>query len=771
MKLNFIELYNIVYYREPTKLIFDKGLIYIQGLNKNSRDMENTNAVGKSLLLACIPHLCFNDPVKSGKKKNTLFKKGSKIIWDFILGGVHYNITKYKTTKMMYTILKNGQDLGFNTATEAETFISNLIPLNEWEFYTTVYLDSTKVDEVKTGTSSSRLTYIINLFQLHDFEKIKKFFTDELKKCGDDKIRAETLTSSQIPYDWVHSYCPDSANARLTSIQSDINSLKQKKSNVTKVASLLRLYLKHYPDIQEATKYNEVELTRYKQLNAQLDYYNRNLLAIDTYNSEYANWLLRYNNLRHQLNLSESIPVSDLNVRLNKLKADELNLIQSNQQEMKQYKSAQARLVELDQKNKYYNSLVEKAILEYPDILQLDLESLKEELTLARVKLQSIYNQIEGFNNFRENGGKCSQCGNPATKEHITKEKDVLLSRYNVDLDNFNKQKLLYDKRVYLDTLWDNVLEDELLSVSKVKPVDPLHPKYTLLNPISEPPPKPQHYDKPDVSLSEVSAKINELEKSKLSYGIIERNKTEINQAEKLIHTEMGLKSVDEINHEITKADNLSYELNNQVHQLEIDAINTQQELDKYYTDKNQFDLIDRQIKLLEDSIKQSNALVLLIDACGKKGAQLVTIGKVAKVIENNLNKYSNLIFPENMNFEIDIAPNKFDINVTRKDGTKSDIRYLSGAETRMFSLAWMISILPLIPKERRFNYIILDEFEAGISESGRYNLIEDFLPELTKLVDTVIFLTPNKVNESPSRKVYTVVKEGNKSTLIKGNV
>ena len=771
MKLNFIELDKIVYYKEPTRLTFDKGLIFIQGLNKNSRDMGNTNAVGKSLLLACIPHLCFNDSVKSGKKKNTLFKKGSKITWDFILDGVHYNITKYKTTKMMYTILKNGQDLGFNTATEAETFISKLIPLNEWEFYTTVYLDSTKVDEVKIGTPSSRLTYIINLFQLHDFDKIKNFFTAELKKCEDDKIRAETLTSSQIPYDWVHSYCPDSANARLTSIQSDISFLKQNKSNVTKVASLLRLYLKHHPDIQEAAKYNESELTYYKQLNTQLEYYNRNLEAINTYNIEYGNWLLRYNSLRQQLNLPESIGVTELNAHLNKLKGGELSLIQSNQQELKQYNVAQSRLLELKQKKKYYLELLEIAKLEYPNFLQLDLESLKEELNLSHVKLQSIYNQIVGFNNFKENGGKCSQCGNLATKEHIEKEKDILVGRYNVDLAEFNKQKLLYDKRIYLDTLWNTVLEAELVSVGNIKPVEQLHPKYTRLNPIAEPPTKPQHCDKPNISLFEVNSKINELENSKLSYGIIERNATEIKQAEKLIYTDMGLTGVDDINIEITKADNINHELNDRIHELEIEIQNTQKELDKYYSDKNQFDLIDRQIKILDDSIKQSNALSLLIDACGKKGAQLVTIGKVAKVIENNLNKYSNLIFPESMNFEIDIAPNKFDINVTRKDGTKSDIRYLSGAESRMFALAWMISILPLIPKERRFNYLILDEFEAGISESGRELLIEEFLPELTKLVETIVFLTPNKVNESPSRKVYTVVKEGNKSTLIKGNV
>ena len=97
-----------------------------------------------------------------------------------------------------------------------------------------------------------------------------------------------------------------------------------------------------------------------------------------------------------------------------------------------------------------------------------------------------------------------------------------------------------------------------------------------------------------------------------------------------------------------------------------------------------------------------------------------------------------------------------------------SDVRHLSGAESRAFSLLFMLSVLPLIPSNRRTNLCILDEFEAGLDEPTRNLLVSQYLPTLNQIVEHIIFITPNNIPEDKSvnRRTITVVKQGSKSYI-----
>ena len=155
-----------------------------------------------------------------------------------------------------------------------------------------------------------------------------------------------------------------------------------------------------------------------------------------------------------------------------------------------------------------------------------------------------------------------------------------------------------------------------------------------------------------------------------------------------------------------------------------------------------------------------------LVDAYGQKGLKLLVMQNISKKIEQNLNKYAHLLFPEAFTFNIVVDSNVFDIFATRSDKRVSDIRFLSGAESRAFSLLWAISILPLIPASRRSNMIILDEFEAGLDEVTRNLLINDFLPALNEIVPHIVFITPYYYEPTQDRRVVTVVKQGQISKL-----
>ena len=137
----------------------------------------------------------------------------------------------------------------------------------------------------------------------------------------------------------------------------------------------------------------------------------------------------------------------------------------------------------------------------------------------------------------------------------------------------------------------------------------------------------------------------------------------------------------------------------------------------RYKQDFETLSDLEVKVRRVTRKLKDVDLLEALVDAYGQKGLKLLVMQNISKKIEQNLNKYAHLLFPEAFTFNIVVDSNVFDIFATRSDKRVSDIRFLSGAESRAFSLLWAISILPLIPASRRSNMIILDEFEAGLDE------------------------------------------------------
>jgi DNA repair exonuclease SbcCD ATPase subunit len=163
-----------------------------------------------------------------------------------------------------------------------------------------------------------------------------------------------------------------------------------------------------------------------------------------------------------------------------------------------------------------------------------------------------------------------------------------------------------------------------------------------------------------------------------------------------------------------------------------------------------------------------------LARAYSKSGVKLFLIAKIAKMIETNLNHYSKLMYAEPYEFEFNVAHNKFDALVARKAGGRkliSDVRRLSGMERRTFSVLWLLALLPLIPKSRRSNLLILDEPEANMDPGMVEPFRDVLLPELNKLIPSIIIATPFDSLVTDKTRIVTVVKKGGESSLVEGKV
>ena len=175
----------------------------------------------------------------------------------------------------------------------------------------------------------------------------------------------------------------------------------------------------------------------------------------------------------------------------------------------------------------------------------------------------------------------------------------------------------------------------------------------------------------------------------------------------------------------------------------------------------------EKRITELADGAKDSDVLGVLADCYGPKGLRVLAVKNIAQAVQDNLNAMSPYLCPEKMEFELNAAAhNSMEISVERSDGRKSDVRHLSGAESRVFQLLWTAATLPLLPNDRRCNVAVLDEFEAGVDDVTRELMIGEYLPKLNTLVPHILFLSPYETKPEIGRRVLQVEKRGGISTV-----
>ena len=180
---------------------------------------------------------------------------------------------------------------------------------------------------------------------------------------------------------------------------------------------------------------------------------------------------------------------------------------------------------------------------------------------------------------------------------------------------------------------------------------------------------------------------------------------------------------------------------------------------------------INKEMDELREYVDDVPVIETLIEAFSNKGMKLEMISFLAAKIEQNMNRFASLIFAEPIKFQFSVTGgNAFDIKAERKvNGTLvcTDVRTLSGAESRAFSFLLPLSILPLIPASRRLNVMVLDEPLQNVGEARRDLFVNDFVPKLNSIIPHIIILSTEEEYYKNS-DVYYVVKENSVSTLKK---
>ena len=283
--------------------------------------------------------------------------------------------------------------------------------------------------------------------------------------------------------------------------------------------------------------------------------------------------------------------------------------------------------------------------------------------------------------------------------------------------------------------------------------------------------------EKAVAELEELEGKIEKIAKAREEYrkrSMLPPKPKKVEKPEGKIDTDALRKEL-EITQFFEENENLIEKLNGyQEVEFDIGDLNKVQE--RVYKIKARLDLhnsvkkraleIRARLGELQKAMRKQQALEVILEAYADKAMKKMAIESISQHLMESVNRYAALVF-ENYSFEF-VWGTQIQILVHRPEGT-SDVRKLSGAESMLFTLILILSLLSFVPKSKRLNLIILDEPYASFSEKTA-DLFTKLLPHITQIIPSVLIITPKSNFRVRGAHEYTATKVRGGTVLKKGH-
>jgi DNA repair exonuclease SbcCD ATPase subunit len=177
----------------------------------------------------------------------------------------------------------------------------------------------------------------------------------------------------------------------------------------------------------------------------------------------------------------------------------------------------------------------------------------------------------------------------------------------------------------------------------------------------------------------------------------------------------------------------------------------------------------DRLVEMKRE-LRDEEPLRLLVQGYQDKNIKKMAVEAISQRLMALVNKYSSQVFPETYRFEFEWGT-QVSLMVHRRYGKKtltSDVRKLSGAESKLFTIVLVLALLAFVPSHKRCSMLILDEPTANLSKEMTQSF-QDLLPVLNALIPSVIIVTPKSDEIYEGAKPFTVVKNQGVASIVEG--
>ena len=744
---------------------FRNGITNIQAVNLN-RPGRGSNYSGKSLLFTSLANAMLNTEPLLTKNVRTL----QKDIFGSAKSEVGFRVSDDRNSyevvkkKSKTTVSKNGKPQDLRTSALQVSAVQNILKTNEEEFFTLNYVDSRRPSTFQFGTSASRFEFFTNLFRLTDLDETRKWLRQQ----------ANILKSDQVLLDRVQSELKELGAAKeLGDLDQEVKKLLKKQKElhqrsrgVQKERHLLEMYRMYRPlkDKHDVLR-KELSCDSPKKEISKID---DRLTKIESLREKDARIKERGERRKR---LQEELASLKLDDRYKEMPLKKLSgILQDIEDVLKAVGDVsdkppkaieqpdQATAVKIAQRLKFDNLPFDKL-----------LKEVNERLSRIKGKIHSAKEDIQDFDKHFAGHAEspCPTCktvlGEKAVRSVHKGFSARIESLSSTKADLVKLGSLCEDMIEWMD--YEYRLENWRADQHKLKDT--------------------RKYDAKALAkcanirskLDDIPVKIEEL------FGDHQKEERQLRkQRERLQKFSHVQKQLEDFKDKDELEDGARLDSD----KLKAEQVDIDRQMDKINArlpkKQAELDRVEEHNKRRKSLKKEQHALVVaqqdlpvyeaLAEAHSTIGMKQFLVKKIAASVEKNLNHYAKLLYQEPYSFQLVVKDNAFDAIVTRNlDGknSSSDIRRMSGAESRIFSLAFLLSVLPLIPRSRRLNFLILDEPEVNLDD-GMLQIFRDvLLPELNKLIPSIIVISPKDELVTPSCHLITVVKQGSVSKLIQG--
>lgn len=727
-----LEVKNVLLYKNASIDLNHKGVSVIYGENRDA-GRNSTNAAGKSLLFSQIPELLGISPPLTNKADK---RKNGVASLKFASAKQQYQvIRKAKKRGEKLILIEEGQDKHIHKKTYALKKLQHLHGWTEDEFYSIVYIDSRRPNLLHMGTTKQRRDFIISMFRLSNVDNLRKYFNAELRRIAEDRSAYEEVKRQ---YNSLSEQLVDESELE---IQEQIERLekvyKKLSERVTKASAL--------EELLQFRRDNKKSIRRLLKIT------DRNLDSVD---KSIDSCKKRIEKLEDALEHAISWTKHKDRIEEYKKKAKHLLIELAKYTDITPLGALQGakEYQRLSQKIDHVRSTIRDNKKRLPKKVDINQEALEIPIDEYSTRLSNYTQLLEQAKKFR--GGSCPVCNQPV-KIHNTDTLRKKIANLSAKLDVANSAREAVEIRTRRREIikLNKELKSRLVKLKKERRVFKRHEEANKI--YENLPEKPKEYEGKKYDEEKVR---EALSKNKIRLGF--------------------LTSVEPLVDKIKKALALSEEDKQETYHLpdlrkRLDAVverlpSLKSSFDKMKTVKKSMAELKVRAKELVQSVKDEQAFELLVEAYGNSGIKKLMLQRIGSHLEQCLNRYSRFVFSERYEFKVNIDT-QFDIVVRRRLADRvvvSDVRRLSGAESKAFILLLYLSLLSLIPSNRRSNLLILDEPDANLGPEMRENL-KRFIPILNKIVPHIVIITPHTDMRYEGARVFTVVKERGYSRIV----
>jgi DNA repair exonuclease SbcCD ATPase subunit len=766
IELTDVELSNVVYFKKAKLDITRHPFVVITGHNKDSRiSTETSNGAGKSLLFSSVPNLRYEQtPLASQKSKKDMLSSSASSITLGLKGndGKSYKITQ---TASKFVIERDGTDIQARTINIQKAELERIFPISEEEFYSYIYLQSQRPLAFQIDKPAARLHYITSVFRLDVYDQLKKFFTRKLGEIKNKQVEFDVLNNQLIKInsllerlDWSKEKAEEleAAQSVIKSLSGDAKKLQTK---IERLKAALAVSERH-AKLTKQRKALKPKLDL-KSAKAELELHE----LVSDYKSEYKTYIAQREQLTTQIaEIGETKPVEKLEKQIKKLNdhqaGEEASLTmlhearQFYKQIMREVEEATAAVKETGAKLKNVDVIVtlgpkgyEDEIAKYSAVLQL--ESIVDDCADGEcptcqqsVNIQKFKKQIaeakEAVKKAKQGIKKYRACKELFDLQHKAKKHEF---------DEKAEQEFLDRRLAYKAT--EDKLEKLQEQLHSARQLAKLNARLDELTKPKKPKKEPKY---PKKQLLEILEQHSEIKRIDSVLASLEEQHGTIDPVELSNSLEEAEKRYAKIERKYVKAQDTCSSLGSKASEYKV-------------LRRERKDAIES-LKALEPIIAQRGLFKSLEKAYGKE-LKVYAANQVLAQIEQNLNRYSNLIFAEPFKFAVHADDKGVHCVVDRGNGKKSDVRLLSGAESDCFRLLFFYVMLIMVDDTRRTNFAVLDEPDSHMDDTTRSLFIERFIPALRTLVPHVFLITPLSKHAYSECAYVTVVKHKGVSKLV----